>query len=320
MMADSNDAFERNFKKFLTMGDSAPKRLLALRRQVLHLCLDNEETVPREFKNYLDMEPVSDKHSVLNDKCGMIRGNAQRFLETPYETSRKATVVDNVEIKEAFGRFLHREENSQLAIRIRDQYRIRNQEETVRARIICKPWRTLFNLFIQERTDANLQSGSKRSLRKMAKTDFRHFRSPTNGDRRFAECGTCATLTLLMGNAKKHSILKNWTMDIDTLIQLSVCPEASYECEWNKCQNCSYAEILEKIQATMQNFDSIKESMICFPTLLTYTSAPGKESTTYMESMDSIEEFTKELANALFTHGTGGTGAKVFKLVTLVNR
>ena len=294
------------------MGDSAPKRLLALRRQFLHLCLGNEETIPKEFKDFLLLENVADKHSILNDKCGMIRCNAQRFIETPFETTRQATVLNDSELKEAFGQFLHRDENSQLAIRIRDQYRLRDREESIRARIICKPWRTLYTLFIKERTDANLFSGSKRSLRKIAKKDFRHFRAPTNGDRRFAECGICSTTTLLMANAKKHSILRSWNMDKETLLQLSVCPNPTYDCEWNKCQRCSYDQVLEKIQSSIEDFESIKETMICFPTLVTYSPAPGKESTTFMESMDTIEEFTRELANSLYTHGTGGTGAKVY--------
>ena len=242
----------------------------------------------------------------------MVRWNAQVFLETAFEPSRQATVVDNDELKEAFGQFLHRDENSQLAIRIRDQYRLRDGNESVRARIITKPWRTLYKLFIKERTEANMFSGSIRSLRKIARKDFRHFRAPTNGDRCFAECGICSNLTLLVANAKKHSILRSWNMDKETLLQFSVCSNPTYDCEWNKCQSCSYDQVVEKIQSSIENFDSIKETMICFPTLVTYTSAPGKESTTFMESMDTIEEFTRELANSLYTHGTGGTGAKVF--------
>ena len=204
-MTASKDAFHRNLMSFIKMENHSktiPRTLLNLRRQLIQICLSNE-TVPKEYFDYINLEPVADKRSVLINEVGIQQPNVQRFLETDFETSRESTVVNNEGLKDDFEQFLFR--NSDLAIRVRDQYKIPDRDEPVRARIIKKPWRTLYEEFLKERKEADKTPlGSKNSLRKMVKKYFRNYRAATPGDRRYAECSTCANLTLLMANARKN--------------------------------------------------------------------------------------------------------------------
>jgi len=299
---------------------STPRGLLAIRRQLIHICLGNE-TVPKEYLDHLKPEPVPDKFSVMVNEAGMLRFNVNRFLETDFETTRKATVVNNESLKTDFEIFLSKEENSDLAIRVRDQYRIANHDEPVRARIVKKPWRTLYEEFLTERREANVTPvGSKRSLRKMVRKYFKNYRQPTPGDRRFAECSTCANLTLLMANAKKSDVLKGWSNGIDKeqLLKLTVCPEPKYDCEWNQCQECTFDRTVEKIRATIGDFNEIKDRTICFQTLVSYNAKSNCSTTTFIESCDTVEEFTVELTRSMFSAGSGGCGGKVIYNYDLV--
>ena len=292
---------------------SIPRGLLAIRRQLIHICLGNE-TIPKEYLDHLKLQPVANKSSVLVNECGMASYNVNRFLETNFETSRKSTVLNNDSLKTDFEIFLSREENSDLAIRVRDQYRIADRDEPVRARIVKKPWRTLYDEFLNERREANVTPlGSKNSLRKMVKKYFRNYRAPTPGDRRFAECGTCANLTLLMANAKKSEPLKRWAHGIDKeqLLKLTVCPDPKYDCEWNQCQVCTFDRTVQNIRATIEEFNEIKDRTICFQTLVSYNAKSNCSTTTFMESCDTVEEFTVELARSMFSAGSGGCGSKV---------
>ena len=315
MATESKEAFHQNLMNFLKMPSvgSIPRALLAIRRQLIHICLGNE-TVPKEYLDHLKLEPVSDKTSVLVNEVGMLRHHVNRFLETDFETSRKSSVANNESFKDDFERFLSKEENSDLAIRVRDQYRVPNHDEPVRARIVKKPWRTLYDEFLTERREANVTPvGSKNSLRKIVKKYFRNYRRPTPGDRRYAECSTCANLTLLIANAKKSDALKTWSNGIDKeqLLKLTVCPDPKYDCEWNQCQECTFDRTVEKIRATIGNFNEIKDRTICFQTLVSYNAKSNCSATTFMESCDTVEEFTVELARSMFSAGSGGCGSKV---------
>ena len=288
-----------------------PKKLLTLRRQLIQICLAHE-TVPQEFRDHINLEPVEDKSSVLIDEVGLLRQNVQRFLATEFEPSREATVVNNMSLREDFEKFLFA--NSDLAIRVRDQYKVPNRDEPVRARIIKKPWRTLYEEFLKERKAAEKTPlGSKRSLRKMAKKYFRNYRAPTPGDRRFAECGTCSNLTLLMANARKNSELKDWANNTekDQLLKMTVCQDPDHDCEWNQCQICTFDRTVEQIRSTIENYNEIKGQEICFQTLVTYKAKSNSSTSTFLESCDTIEEFTVELARSMYSHGTSGTGSKV---------
>ena len=288
-----------------------PRALRAMQRQLIHICLENG-TVPKEYLDHLKLEPVPDKTSVLVNEIGMMRKNVNRFLETDFVTSRQATVVGNESLKDDFEKFLH--ENSDLAIRVRDQYKIRGHDEPVRARIIKKPWRTLYDEFLTKRREANeFPVGSKSSLKKMVKKYFRNYRAPTPGDRRFAECGTCANLTLLLGNARKNNALKAWSNNIekDQLLNMTVCPVPDHDCEWNQCRTCTFERTLEQIRSTIDNYNDIKSQEICFQSLVTYKAKSNSSTSTFLESCDTIEEFTVELARSMYSHGTSGTGSKV---------
>ena len=315
MATESKEAFHRNLMNFIKMewSPSMPRAVRTIQRQLIHICLGNE-TVPNEYLDHIKLEPVQDKASVLVNEIGMMRKNVNRFLETDFVTSREATVVNNDSLKDDFEIFLSKEENSDLAIRIRDQYRLANHDEPVRARIIKKPWRTLYDEFLNERREANVTPvGSKNSLRKMVKKYFRNYRAPTPGDRRFAECTTCANLTLLIANAQKSDALKSWSNRIDKeqLLKLTVCPVPTYDCEWNQCQDCTFDHTVERIRATIEDFNEIKDRTICFQTLVSYNAKTNCSTTTFMESCDTVEEFTVELARSMFSAGSGGCGSKV---------
>ena len=288
-----------------------------MRRQLIQICLANDN-VPSEFLDNIKLEPVPDKTSVLVNEVGILRKHANRFLETDFKPSREATVVNNDRLKNDFELFLSKEENSDLAIRVRDQYRVPGHDEPVRARIIKKPWRTLYDEFLtQRRENEQTPIGSRRSLRRIVKKYFRNYRSPTNGDRRFAECGTCANLTLLMANAKKSDALKPWanSMEKEQLLKLTVCPEPQYNCEWNQCQVCTFDRTVEQIRSTIANYNDVKNQTICFQTLVTYNPKPNNSTSTFMESCDTVEEFTVELARSMYTAGSGGCGGKVINLI-----
>ena len=322
MATESREAFHQNLMNFIKMPSvgSIPRGLLAIRRQLIHICLGNE-TVPKEYLDHLNLEPVENKSSVLVNEVGMKSYNVNRFLETDFETSRKATVVNNDRLKADFEIFLSKEENSDLAIRVRDQYRIPNHDEPVRARIIKKPWRTLYDEFLTERREANVTPvGSKNSLRKMVKKYFRNYRAPTPGDRRFAECGQCANLSLLMANAKKSDALKTWAnrVDKEQLLKLTVCDDPKYDCEWNQCQVCTFDRTVEKIRGTIEDFNAIKDRTICFQTLVSYNAKSNCSTSTFMESCDTVEEFIVELARSMFSAGSGGCGSKVILRYDLV--
>lgn len=302
-----------NFIKLDKHLNTIPKKLLTLRRQLLQICLSNDN-VPKEYLDAITLEPVVDKTSVLVSEVGMMRQHVSQFLQTDFEPSREATVVNNVELKDDFENFLSKEENSDLAIRVRDQYKVRGHDEPVRARIIKKPWRTLYDEFLNKRREANeLPVGSKSSLKKMVKKYFRNYRAPTPGDRRFAECGTCSNLTLLLANARKNNALKTWSnnIDKDQLLKMTVCPEPDRDCEWNRCRTCTFERTLEQIRSTIDNYNDIKSQEICFQSLVTYKAKSNSSTSTFMESCDTIEEFTVELARSMFSHGTSGTGSKV---------
>ena len=305
-----------NFIKLEKHSNTIPKKLLTLRRQLLQICLSNEN-VPKEYLDSITLEPVEDKTAVLVSEVGMMRHHVNQFLQTDFEPSRQATVVNNMDMKDDFEKFLSREENSDWAIRVRDQYQIQGRDEPVRARIVKKPWRTLYEEFLKERKEAEKTPvGSKRSLRKMVKKYFRNFRAATPGDRRYAECSTCANLTLLLSNAKKNNALKAWSnnIDKDQLLKMTVCPEPDHDCEWNKCRTCTFERTVEQIRSTIDNYNDIKSQEICFQSLVTYKAKSNSSTSTFMESCDSIEEFTVELARSMYSHGTSGTGSKVISL------
>ena len=302
-----------NFIKLDKHLHTIPKKLLTLRRQLLQICLSNEN-VPKEYSDAITLEPVVDKTAVLVSEVGMLRKHVNAFLQTDFEPSRQATVVNNMDLKDDFENFLSLEENSDLAIRVRDQYKIRGHDEPVRARIIKKPWRTLYDEFLTKRREANeFPVGSKSSLKKMVKKYFRNYRAPTPGDRRFAECGTCANLTLLLGNARKNDALKAWSnnIDRDQLLKMTVCPVPDHDCEWNQCRTCTFERTLEQIRSTIDNYNDIKSQEICFQSLVTYKAKSNSSTSTFLESCDTIEEFTVELARSMYSHGTSGTGSKV---------
>ena len=282
-----------------------------MRRQLIQICLA-AENIPNEFSNHLTLEPVRDKRSVLINEIGMNHQHVKRFLETDFEPTRQGTVVNDQEYKNDFENFLY--QNSDLAIRVRDQYKLRDHPEPVRARIVKKPFRTLYEEFLTQRRDEDKTPiGSKSSLKRMVKKYFRNYRAPTPGDRRFAECGTCANLTLLLANARKNNALKDWSSNInkDRLLNMTVCPEANHDCEWNQCQTCTFDRTLEQIRESIDNYDAIRNEEICFQSLVTYKAKSNSTTSTYLESCDSIEEFTVELARSMYSHGTSGTGSKV---------
>ena len=320
MATESKAAFHRNLMNFIRMensGNSIPKKLVNMRRQLIKICV-GDETVPKEFLDHLKLEPVENKTSVLVNEVGMKSYNVNRFLERDFEPSREATVVNNAEFKNDFENFLF--ENSDLAIRVRDQYKLRDHVEPVRARIVKKPWRTLYEEFLTKRRENDQTPiGSKHSLRKMVKKYFRNYRAPTPGDRRFAECGKCANLKLLLANASKNDALKVWSqnMDKDKLLKMTVCAEPSHDCDWNKCQTCTFDRTLEQIRSSIEDFEAIKSQDICFPTLVTYNAKSNCSTSTFLESCDTIEEYTVELARSMYSDGTSGTGSKVINKIKI---
>ena len=81
---------------------TVPKKLLTLRRQLIQICLANE-TIPQEFRDHINLEPVEDKSAVLIDEIGLLRKNVQRFLAIEFEPSQEVSFVN--ESYESYGKY-----------------------------------------------------------------------------------------------------------------------------------------------------------------------------------------------------------------------
>ena len=267
--------------------------------------------VPEHWSNCIATETV-EKPAAILQKAGMAKATAHRIVKADFKkTMRASTIVNDENLVSRFNSFLI--DNSDLAHRSRDSYKLPGSDEQERARILKQPWDRLFQEFNILLESEGRQSVSKSCLRKIRKKNCKNFRQAAKNDIEYAMCSCCTTIDLLLGAARKNRYLRNWQINKDILLAESVCDSGNDDCLWNNCSNCSLDRVLPKVRSLIPNFQEIKSQMINYPELVKYKK---KQSFTHkwIQQVSSIDEFSFELTNALFCSKTKATGSKVFFL------
>ena len=291
---------------FKSFGNNAPNDLIQLRKQVSLIAVGQ---IPDNWRQFLELEPIEQKVKELH-KYGMAKSTASRIVKAGFTLKKRSSILDNEVIIEDFLKFLH--DNSQLAIRSRDCYRIAGSDEVERARILDHSWDVIFDMFNDNITAEGRTKISKNSLRKIRKAHCKNFRVAAKFDLEYAMCSQCSKIDMVLLAMKKNRYLKDWNITKSELLDLSVCDTGNELCLWNKCSSCSYDEICQRVVNLIPNFENIKRQMINFPELVQYAKANNKSKTTkWIEQVTTINEFASELTGVLFCSKTKATGPKV---------
>lgn len=280
--------------------------MILFRKQIAQIAIGK---LPQSWSNHVESHSVENKWSELV-KAGLNKNTATRILKADFaKSSRASTVVNNQELISKLTSFLT--DQSELAHRVRDSYRILGSEEKERARILNKPWDQLFKEFNQLLQSENLAPVSKTCLRKIRKKYLKNFRQAAKRDIEYAQCNVCSKIDMMLCAARKNRYIGDWPINKESLLELSVCDNGNDDCIWNKCNNCDIGQTIYKVKSACPNFEAVKHQMINWPELCKYKKK-NAEIHKWIQQVTTIDEFVSELADALFCSKMKATGSKVY--------
>ena len=290
---------------FKPFDQKAPKDLVLFRKQLCHIGIGK---VPSSWSNFLESQEL--EHPVPElVKAGMHSTTAKNIMKADFaKKKRTSTVVNDKSLVDKFHLFLTNQ--SELAHRVRDSYRIHGSEEQIRARILNKPWDRLFKEFNEILQSENKDEVSKSCLRKIRKKFCKNFRQASKRDIEYAQCNVCSKLDMMISALAKNRYIKNWQINREELLKLSVCENETEECLWDRCNLCNLDQTVLKVKSEIPDFENCKRQMINWPELVKYKKNKS-DITKWIQQVSTIDEFASELASALFCSKTKATGSKV---------
>ena len=290
---------------FKPFDQKAPKDLVLFRKQLSHIGIGK---VPSTWSKFLQTDQIEHPYSELV-KVGMHSTTAHNIMKADFaKKQRTSTVVNDKVLVDKFHLFLTNQ--SELAHRVRDSYRIHGSDEQIRARILNKPWDRLFNDFNEVLRSENKDTVSKSCLRKIRKKFCRNFRQASKRDIEYAQCNVCSKLDMMISAMAKNRYMKNWQINRENLLNLSICDNGTEDCLWDRCNDCNLDQTVFKVKSEIPDFANCKRQMINWPELVKYKKNKS-EITKWIEQVTTIDEFALELASALFCSKTKATGSKV---------
>ena len=172
--------------------------MVLFRKQLSHIAIGK---VPPTWSNFLESQQIEHPLPELV-KAGMHSSTAKRLMKADFaKKKRESTVVNNNVLVDQFHSFLTNQ--SELAHRVRDSYRINGNEEQIRARILNKPWDQLFKEFNEILRSENKDVVSKTCLRKIRKKFCKNFRQASKRDIEYAQCNVCSKLDMMISSMAK---------------------------------------------------------------------------------------------------------------------
>ena len=246
-------------------------------------------------------------------EIGIRSNNQKRFMDTGFDNEKRAsTTVDNEDIVTELKQLL--EDNSELAHRSRDEKTVPGEDEKVRARIMMKSFRVVFQTFNDSREAQGLKPVGETQLYEIVKTKLTMFRAPSEKDRAYAQCSSCAKFQSAFNSLKRNTHLKSWEVEEKDLLALSVCSQENASCMNGVCSECQPVNCVAKIKAAIPSYQEIMDETISFNVLVQYNKSGnkgGQKSTIWLPKHSSIDRFISHLVETMHCNKSKGTGVKV---------